>query len=88
MVRGFKIVLLLTLACVQIHHAGIDVGLGLTHSPRQRRKVCLQHRDGQGESLQGPVPHCVDKCHRMHQSALVGVEELDDGMMDLDVSDL
>ncbi len=87
-VRGFKIVLSLTLAHVQIHHPGIQVHLSRTDSTDQRWQLLEDVRDGQGLTVQCPPPHRHHESDWVNQAALVESQELLHGMVNLDVCDL
>ncbi len=87
-VRGLKIALSLTLTRMQVHHAGVQIGLRRTHSPDQQREVLVDMRDGQGLTVQRPPPHCHHVRDRIHQATLVESEQLLDCVVDLDVCNL
>ncbi len=87
-VRGFKIVLKLTLMSVEVNHAGIYVSPRGAHGPDERRQVLMHVRDGQGLSVHRPRLHGHHKSDRVHQAALVKCQQLMNDVGNLNVGDL
>ena len=78
----------LTLASVEIHHAGINVCFCRTDGPHQQWKVLVDHGDGQGLSVDCPPPDGHHKCDRVDQPALFEGQELVDRVVDFYVCNL
>ena len=87
-VRGFKIVLLLTLASIEIDHVGVDVCFCHADGLHQWWKVLVNMRDGQRLAVQRPPLHRHHKHDRIHQAALVEIEKLVDRVRNLNVGNL
>ncbi len=87
-VRGLKIVLSPTLSGVQIHHSGTYVCLCGADSPHQWQQVLVDVGDRQGLPMQCPPPHSHNEGDRVHQSALVKIEQLVYHMHDFQMGDL
>ncbi len=77
-----------TLVHMQIHHPNIDVQPDETHSSHVGWQMLVNVRDGEGVAMESPRLHCHHIRNRIHQPAVIEVEELMDRMSDLDVGNL